>query len=153
MNVADIGSIATAAGVAFAAWQVAAQRTQFRTSFQDGLWREQRDLIARMPLEFVLTPPEASEPFSRMLSDDEMTLMFRYFDLSNEQALYAQRGRIGRHSWRVWRDAMLMNMGRPAFAAAWDRIGPARSTSQFGHFAAVLDGTHRLPLRREPIRR
>ena len=136
ISLSDVGSIATAIGVAFAAWQVGGQRVQFRTAFQDGLWREQRDILAA-------------------LMDDEHsgTLQYRYFDLCNEQALYARRGRIGRYSWSVWREAMLRTMQRPVILESWTALGAEEQRARFSHLASVLDGSHRLPWRRDPRRR
>lgn len=75
MDVSDIGSIATALGLVFAGWQIAAQRIQFRTSFQDTLWREQRDIIAEIPLGDALAGLHGDKNLPTDLSERDTGLM------------------------------------------------------------------------------
>ncbi len=154
LSIADIGALATAAGVAFAALQVAAQRVQFRTAFQDDLWREQRQVIARLPVALTMMSHDDDAPFdATQLGDDDYRTLFRYFDLCNEQAFLADRGRIGRHTWAQWRQNIESTMRRPAFAHAWAQIGNGRAQDEFEHLAAVLNGTHAMSRRRDLLGR
>lgn len=150
MDLTDIGSLATAVGVTFAAWQIAAQRTQTRTAFQDALWREQREIIGAMPVDLVLMKEgDAFDPAT--LSDRERGLMYRYFDLCNEQAMFAAVGRIGPNTWYTWCGSIVHNMRRPAFAHAWQMLGSGRAAEEFRHLSDVLSGAHRLSWRRDPL--
>lgn len=153
MDWTQVGSLATAAGVLFAAGQVKAQRTQFRTSFQDDLWREQREIISGLPIEFVLMPPGAAGFDPERLGERELSLLYRYFDLCNEEALFARLGRVGANTWYTWSEGIVHNMRRPAFAHAWTSVGGTRAASEFRELAAVLEGRHHLPWRRDPLGR
>lgn len=152
MDLTGIGSIATAVGVFFAAMQVAGQRAQFRTSFADGLWREQREIVAELPIDLVLmgAGDETFDP--RVLGELERSLLYRYFSLTDEQALLAKRGRVGSSTWYTWQDSIVHNMRRPAFAHAWSELGD-RAPAEFRHLTTVLDGSHRLSRRRDLIGR
>ena len=44
---------------------------------------------------------------------------YRYFDLSNEQLFYANRGRVSAETRQQWEDGIANNLSRPAFQAAW----------------------------------
>lgn len=153
VSIADIGSLATAVGVFFAGWQVAQQRTQTRTGFQDALWREQREVIAALPIDLVLMAPGDDDFDPEELTEAERRALLRYFDLSNEQAMFAAVGRIGPNTWYTWRDSITHHMRRPAFQHAWQQLGPARASATFPHLESVVLGTHRLARRHDPLGR
>lgn len=113
-DLASIANLATAIGVAVAAYQLLATRQQAATAFEDSLSAQYRDIIAKLPLQALFGEPLAQETLNDLLPH-----FYRYFDLCNEQAFLYRRRRITRKTWSNWEEGILSNMHRPAFAAAW----------------------------------
>ncbi|MFM2253633.1 MAG: hypothetical protein RJB68_1970 [Pseudomonadota bacterium] len=93
--------------------------------FEDGLAKEYRELASRIPTKALLgsglTPKEYAAAF------DEL---FRYVDLSNEQVLLRQAGRIGNDTWTNWCSGIEYNLSLPAFSKAWCEV-KNKSAKQF----------------------
>jgi hypothetical protein len=119
MSLQDLAAVATAIGVALAAWQLYLAKQQAQLAFEDSLNAQYRSLLAELPLKAML---------GRQLSDAELNaclgVFYRYFDLSNEQAFLFSLGRIRRSAWKNWLEGIGQNMERPAFQQAWQAILP-----------------------------
>src|SRR5579863_3633252 len=109
-----VGTFSTAAAAVFAGWQVRESRRQARTNFEDGLTRDYRRLVAEIPVGAFLKDGLAPEAVREHLS-----VFYRYFDLSNEQAFLWEKRRISGTTWIEWRAGIVSNMGRQAFHDAW----------------------------------
>lgn len=131
-TISALSNVATAIGVLVAAWQLWAVHRQGVTSFEDSLAREYRELAATLPTKALLgeqlTEQEAIEHF------DEL---YRYFDLSNQQAFLHQRGRVSRATWRFWHEGIASNMRRPAFHSAWNEVC-SRAKFDFAELRALF---------------
>ncbi len=115
-----IGSIGTAVAVLVAAWQLRQSAQQSRTDFEDELSREYRDLMRALPVEALLNGALAEDQ-----EKETTSIIFRYLDLSNEQAFLRMAGRVSRTTWRNWCQGMRSNFKKPAFAMAWGKLkGP-----------------------------
>ncbi len=147
MNLAEFSSLATAVGVAFAGLQVAAQRTQIRTTFQDEMWSEQRRILRSLPSDLLLGDDHAADTNANTFTSADASALYSYFDLCNEQAMFASIGRIGPHTWNMWQQSILRKMARPAFQTAWNTLGSGRCADEFPHLARVIDGSHRIAWR------
>lgn len=129
INWADIvglvTSIVTAVGVIVAGRQLALSKQQSRIQFEDGLAREYRELIQKIPVKALL---------GENLSEDEhqefLHLFYHYIDLSNEQLFLRQKGRVGFDTWDNWQDGIKSNMSLPAFSNAWEEI-KSKSPNRF----------------------
>lgn len=112
-----LSSLATAIGVAVAAYQLSTTRQQATTSFEDNLNTQYRQAIERLPIEAL---------FGDKLNDqDQAELLphfYRYFDLCNEQAFLFGLGRVSEKTWHNWEEGIKGNMARPAFASAWSEV-------------------------------
>lgn len=112
-----LSSIATAVGVGVAAYQLRVAQKQSVTTFEDSLTVQYRQVVASIPLKAL---------FGETLSDDELKAnlqyFYRYFDLCNEQAFLYLNGRISKKTWEFWKDGIITNLHRPAFARAWEII-------------------------------
>jgi hypothetical protein len=121
MTLADalsaLASIATAVGVAVAAYQLLIARQQALTSFEDSLNSQYRAVIERLPLEALF-----GEPVAPVEIQTHLPTFYRYFDLCNEQAFLHKHGRISTKTWRNWEEGIKTNMSRQAFARAWSEI-------------------------------
>ena len=120
-----LASIATAIGVAVAAYQLFVARRQALTSFEDSMAGQYRVVIELLPLEALFGEPVAPAKVQELLPH-----FYRYFDLCNEQAFLYMHGRISNKTWCNWEDGIKTNMSRPAFAAAWSEVA-ARAKDDF----------------------
>jgi len=48
--------------------------------------------------------------------------VYFYIDLSNDQVILRQNGRINRATWTIWCDGIKSNLSRAAFRKEWEKI-------------------------------
>lgn len=127
MSLADVSSIATAAGVVLVALQLRFSGAQTRTGLEDELTRQYREICERLP-------PQAF--FDRNYTDpefaigDHLVAFASYLDLCNQQIFLRSEGRISRDTWVMWADGMRDNIvERDAFQRAWRHLGPRMGRS------------------------
>jgi hypothetical protein len=127
-----IASVVTAVGVVIAAWQLYHAKQQSQSQFEDSFAEQYRHLASRLPFGALL---------GKELREDELDanlrLFYEYFDLSNEQAFIARKGRLRDETWINWREGIEQHMARPAFKAAWIKLLPDLDGS-FDDFRALL---------------
>jgi len=128
-----IGSFLTAAGVAVAAWQLFHSRQQARSSFEDQLAAQYREIARRLPVEALLGEELDESSQLRALPD-----FYHYFDLSNEQAYLQRHGRVRAETWNEWLEGIQQNFDRPAFREAWREVN-RRAPKSFSDLKAELD--------------
>lgn len=116
--------IATSIGVGVAAWQLWLSGAQERTSFEDSLAREYRELSHAIPVSAHLGKPLPDSEVNESLDE-----FFHYFTLSNDQVFLRVRGRIRKSTWFDWSSGIRSNMAKPAFANAWRQISEANPKS------------------------
>lgn len=126
-----LSNAATAIGVAVAAWQLFTTRQQAATTFEDSLTSQYRSLIERIPIEALF-----GETLPSQTQDDLLPYFYRYFDLCNEQAFLHKKGRVADQTWENWKDGIISNLARPAFATAWAQVA-VRASSDFDHLRAL----------------
>lgn len=122
---ANISSVATAIGVAVAAWQLWLTRRQGKTTFEDTFAREYRELAATLPTKALLGETLTNEEYCEAFDE-----LYHYIDLCNTQVFLHQEGRISKKTWKYWRDGMETNLNRPAFKRAWCEIASANGDFQ-----------------------
>ena len=83
-----VGSIATAAAVLLAGWQLRLSWQQAKSAFEDQLEREYRDIAAQLPVAALLGA-ELAPP----LSEVTLTAFYRYIDLTNQQIFLGELAR------------------------------------------------------------
>ena len=106
-----------AAGVWYARSQLRTSREIAQLQFEDALTREYRELASRIPTGALL-----GDELNEAEYQDSFDEIFRYVDLSNEQASLRQRGRVTPEVWESWREGIRANLQLPAFARAWSEI-------------------------------
>lgn len=126
-ELSEISNVATAIGVAVAAWQLLVTRRQAVSSFEDSLTSQYRSLVKDIPLPALL-----GEPISEGEMEAALPHFYRYFDLCNEQVFLFHNGRISKKTWVNWEEGIRTNLYRPAFADAWAQIA-ARADLDFSH--------------------
>ena len=146
-----VSNLATAIGVGVAANQLRVTRRQSVTTFEDSLTVQYREVAATIPLTALL-----GEPLTTKEHEDHLKYFYRYFDLCNEQAFLHKNGRVSETTWEFWKDGILTNLRRPAFAAAWKEIAHRAkddfnelrllcpANAEHGHLNAAQSGKDRL---------
>lgn len=114
-----IASAATAIGVAIAAWQLFVSRSQAQSQFEDSFSEHYRGILNDLPLDALL-----GRELRGTALDAALRAFYNYFDLSNEQAFLAARGRIRKATWKNWREGIEQHLRRPGFRQAWERLRP-----------------------------
>ena len=130
--VQTFASVATAVGVAIAARQLFVTKQQAQSQFEDSFAEQYRQISARIPLSSLL-----GEPLDDVELKSSLRAFYEYFDLSNEQAFLAERGRLRPETWANWREGIEQHMARPAFGQAWQALAPHLDGS-FDEFKILL---------------
>jgi hypothetical protein len=115
--VQSVGSLATAVGV-FLAWrQLVAAKEQARSQFEDGMVKQYRTIIGRLPVEALLGQELDEEQQARLLG-----IFYGYIDLCNEQAFLYLKKRVRKETWSEWKAGIESHFRLPAFRRAWLEI-------------------------------
>jgi len=84
-----IAAVATAIGVAIAAWHLVDAKREAQSRFEESFTKQYRTIVADIPLESLLGKPLSEEELGKCLRS-----FYNYFDLSNEQAFLVARNRV-----------------------------------------------------------
>lgn len=132
MNINEISMIAGAVGIILAVIQLRLSYRQSRTSFEDDIAKEYRQLASTLPTTALLGTALNEEDY-RSVRDE----FYRYFDFCNGQIFLRQYGRVTRFTWFFWCDGIRTNMQRPAFIMAWNDISTSSNTD-FSEFRRLI---------------
>ena len=110
-------SIATVIALGIAIWQIVLSRKQAQTDFEDGLDREYREIIHHLPIKAFL-----GETLDDKEYQEALPYLYRYIDLCNQQVFLRQQKRVGKVTWKYWRDGIKSNLSRHPFDKAWSDI-------------------------------
>jgi hypothetical protein len=111
----SIGSIATAIGVIFGAWQIRLSKKQSQAEFEDNFDQQYRVLTMEIPVDVLIGKQPKLEDANRVRE-----LIYNYLDLTNEQTYLRAKGRISNHTWRSWCSGIKSHMERPTFKAVYN---------------------------------
>ncbi|MEQ5857080.1 hypothetical protein NFI08_15505 [Halomonas sp. EF61] len=103
----------TTLGVAVAVWQIFRNSIQQRTSFEDSLTKEYREITRRIPYK-ALVDEEVCED-DQLLAYNEI---YNYMDLCNEQIFLRMSGRVSKKTWNNWQEGMSTNFSLKVFDRA-----------------------------------
>jgi len=115
-TVSTLAVVVALASVAIAALALRHATKQARTTFEEALAREYRDITGRLPL------PLFYEHGLVTLTDPQRQTMFQYFDLSNEQLRLIQEKRIRGKTAEDWSSGITELMTRETVRAYWDEL-------------------------------
>jgi hypothetical protein len=130
-----VSSVATAIIAALALWQIRLIRRQFRTTFEDGLTQQYRDIMKDIPVGVWLG--DALGEVSAQDRERCRDAIYRYIDLSQDQVFLHAKGRICEATWGEWKSGIESNMRQPAFREVWAEVRQRRPES-YGELAALL---------------
>jgi hypothetical protein len=115
-----IASVATVVAVVLTWLQLIQVRKQARTTFEDRLTEQYRKIMEDIPIGIWLgSKLEALGEEQRALCRDAI---YRYIDLSNEEAFLYNKKRITKDTWIEWRKGIQTNLALPAFAEVWAEV-------------------------------
>lgn len=101
---------ATLIGVIFAIYQFWRNVEQSKTSFEDSISREYRDISNNIPYNALI---------GKTLIGEEMTqasnVIYNYIDFCNEQIFLRRTGRVREDTWNNWQEGMSINFSLPIF--------------------------------------
>jgi hypothetical protein len=119
-----IGSIATAAALFVAIWQIVLSRRQAMTDFEDEIDREYREIINQIPVKVFL-----GEELSDSEYQEALPYLYQYIDLSNKEVFLRQQNRVGKKTWKFWCDGIQSNLDQHPFDRAWCEIKEKANSS------------------------
>lgn len=105
----------TALGVGVLGIQIYLMRRQVQTQFEDSMSEEYRALIKEIPANVLMGHEKADE-------DKIAEYIYNYLDLSNYQVFLRMNGRIGKKTWKFWRDGIQDNLKLPVFEEVWEKV-------------------------------
>lgn len=117
MTLDNIASIATALGVAIAAWQIRESRKISQSTFEDSLDQQYRKLAMQIPVDALIgkAVPEGKKAEVR-------EIIYNYLDLCNEQIYLRAKDRIKEERWKDWQEGIMENLKKPAFREVWEEV-------------------------------
>ncbi len=137
MTFDEVAALATAFGVAIAAWQLYLTQKQAKVSFEDSLAQEYRKIAESLPVYALLGDSLEGQDFNETLDN-----FYHYFDLCNSQIFLRQQNRVSKKTWHFWSDGIRTNMSRPAFRNAW-RIISSRAADDFSELRKAISENYR----------
>ena len=111
-----LAAVVAAGSVVVAAAAFQHTKEQARTTFEDAMAREYRDIAGALPPAVFFTQQVAA------LTEEQRQAMFRYLDLSNEQLRLIRERRIRQDTGKVWESGIEDLLRRPAFIAFWREL-------------------------------
>ena len=117
-----IAAVATAIGVAVAAWQIRESRKLAQSTFEDTLDQQYRELAHGIPVDALL---------GKDIDVDSETreLIYNYLDLCNEQVFLRKKNRITKETWKDWSAGIATHLSKPAFKSVWQEVKEHASES------------------------
>ncbi len=112
-----LAALATAVGVAIAAWQFRESVKLAQSSFEDSLDQQYRALAKEIPVDALI---------GKTVSEDkkEMTreLIYNYLDLSNEQVFLRKKNKVTKDTWNDWCFGIKANLQKVEFVEVWNEV-------------------------------
>lgn len=112
-----LASFATAIGVGIAAWQIRRNAEQTRTSFEDSLNKEYRELMRPIPFKALI-----GEVISEQEMEKSQEAIYNYLDFCNQQVYLRKQKRIRKSTWLEWQEGMQMNLSLPLFTEVTSKV-------------------------------
>src|ERR1035441_3047204 len=115
-----LASIATVVLVILAWQQIRVVGKQARTTFEDSLTGQYRKIMEDIPTDIWLG--SELRALDEALQHRCRDAIYRYIDLSNEQAFLHNKKRVTDEVWTEWSDGIKYNMKLPAFEEVWEQV-------------------------------
>ena len=132
MSSDSIVSIATAIGVAIAAWQIWESRKLNGAAFEDSFDQQYRELSYTIPVDALL-----GKELDKTKEVQAREAVYNYLDLCNEQVYQRAKKRVSKERWHEWALGIKLNLSRPFFKQVWQEV--KESTPGFFSFLEELE--------------
>jgi hypothetical protein len=126
-----IGSMATALGVCFGAWQIKINKVQTQFAFEDSLDQQYRSLSMALPVNVLIGAPVDEESHEQVRE-----LIYNYLDLSNEQVYLRAEGRISKQTWQSWSEGIKLHLKKSVFDDVYQEV---KDRSNFTYLDRFID--------------
>jgi len=100
-----------------ALYQVRKNTEQSKTTFEDSLSKEYRDISKNIPYN-ALIGKELDGNEKNQASNE----IFNYMDFCNEQIFLRKSGRVRKNTWNNWQEGMCTNFSLPIFASVSEEV-------------------------------
>ena len=104
---------ATMIGVMFAMYQFWRNTEQSKTSFEDSISKEYRDISNNIPYNALIGKALIGEEINQASNE-----IYNYIDFCNEQIFLRKTGRVRKDTWNNWQEGMSINfslLNRPDY--------------------------------------
>jgi hypothetical protein len=115
-----LASIATVVLVVLTWQQIRLVRKQATTTFEDSLTAQYRKIMKDTPISIWLGAQ--LNTLAKEHQDHCRDAIYRYIDLSSEQAFLHDKKRVSDEAWMEWRTGIKGNMELPAFKEVWSEV-------------------------------
>jgi len=130
-----VASLATVVAVILTWRQLRLVRKQATTTFEDRLTEQYRRIMQDIPTDIWLG--SELKALGEERRDRCRDAIYRYIDLSNEEAFLHDKKRVADEAWIEWRKGIKTNMKLPAFAEVWAQVNQ-KSPASFEELRALL---------------
>jgi hypothetical protein len=100
-----------------ALYQVWKNTEQSKTTFEDSLSKEYRDIARNIPYN-ALIGKELDDNEKNQASNE----IFNYMDFCNEQIFLRKSGRVRKNTWNNWQEGMCTNLSLPIFVSVSEEV-------------------------------
>lgn len=115
-----LASVAAVVYVILTWHQIRLFRKQATTTFEDGLTAQYRRIMENIPTDIWLGSQLETLDAERKTQCRDA--IYRYIDLSNEQAFLHTKKRVTDEAWKEWIEGINGNIDLPAFKEVWAEI-------------------------------
>lgn len=115
-----LASVAAVVYVILTWQQIRLFRKQAITTFEDGLTAQYRRIMENIPTDIWLG--SSLKNLDKGRQDQCRDAIYRYIDLSNEQAFLHAKKRVTEEVWKEWNQGIKGNMELPAFKEVWTEV-------------------------------
>ena len=108
---------ATSIGVIVAMFQIWRNTLQSKTTFEDSISKEYREIIRAIPYNALIGATLTKEEENKVFNE-----IYNYMDFCNEQIFLRKNRRIRKGTWLNWQSGMKMNFALPIFKIASEKV-------------------------------
>jgi hypothetical protein len=132
-----LASVATVVLVILTWQQIRLVRKQATTTFEDSLTAQYRRVMENIPTDIWLGSQLKTLDKERQVRCRDA--IYRYIDLSNEQAFLHTKNRVTDEAWDEWSQGIKGNMELPAFKEVWSDVAQ-RYQGGFKELRSTISG-------------
>ena len=134
-TIKTVASLATVVAVILTWRQLRLVRKQATTTFEDRLTEQYRRIMEDIPTDIWLG--SELKALGAEQRDRCRDAIYRYIDLSNEEAFLHDKKRVTDEAWIEWSKGIKANMKLPAFAEVWAEV-KEKSPASFEELRALV---------------